>query len=511
MILDGGREPRVAMPADRDVRRMHAAIDALTVREVEGDLAASVALASARLGALTGTRRLYVLTDGALARPAPLRGAVPVEVIRVGKPRSNAAIVRVDVRAGYDASLGREEVQAFLMIANAGTERRELFVTMKQRGASDTLASRKLTLEPGERAPVVLTFAPVPGDRGTGLVFELSPSDAMPADDIAFARVPPGRDIAVVIASARPASPWLERVFASDPDARVTRGSVSEALRDVVDDAFVVVDGACPTSLPGGDVWVVDPPLGRCFDVEVGEVLERPQVTSWDDADPRMRFLALDDVFVEKARALTPASRRQALVRGPRGPLLVDASTSSRAVTISGFDVADSDWPYKASFVVFARNLLEEARLHRTSAAAGLASTGDAIRVRVPLGVTEVEVTGPGGDGARPERLEARGGIVVLPELERAGFYRVAWSSPGTGARLVPVNLASADESDLMRTLAEDSGADAVVEAGASAMAPREHSYLFALAALALLAFDIWYLTRRSRRSPSSRIRGARA
>lgn len=509
MILDAGREPRIAMPADRDVRRMHAALDALAVREVEGDLAASVALASARLGALTGNRRLYVITDGALARPAALRGAVPLEVIRVGKPKSNAAIVRVDVRAGHDAALDRAEVQAFLMIANAGTERRELYVTMKQRGASDTLASRKLALEPGERAPVVLTFAPAPGDRGSGLVFELSPSDALPSDDVAYARVPPGREIPVVIASSRTASPWLERVFASDADAEVTRGPVVEALRDVPEDALVVVDGACPSTVPGGDVWIVDPPAGRCFDVEVGEPVERPQVTSWDEADPRMRFLVLDDVFIERARALVPASRRQAIVRGPKGPLVVDASTSSRSITLSAFDVADSDWPYKPSFVVFARNMLEEARLHRAAAAAGMAVTGDAVRVRVPLGVREVEVAGPKSDTVL--HLEANAGVVVLPEADRVGFYRVSWSSPTSGARLVPVNLASAVESDLTRELGSESGADTVVDASAVAVAPREHAHVFGLAALALLAFDVWYLTKRTRRGATPRVRGARA
>lgn len=501
MILDAAREPRIAMSPDRDVRRMHAALDALSVHEVEGDLAASVSLASARLGALTGARRIFVISDGALARPGALRGAVPVEVIKVGSPKDNTGIVRVDVRRGRDPVLDRDEVQAFLMVANPSDRARDVFVTMKQRGASDTLASRKLTLAPGERSPVVLTFAPAPGDRGAGLVFELSPHDALLADDVAYARVPFGRDLPVVLASKEPRSPWLERVLASDADATVTRGPIELDPESVPDQAFVVVEGACPANIPGGDVWIVDPPPGRCFDVEVGDEVARPALTSWDDADPRMRFLSLDDVFIERAHTLTPASRRQSLVRGSSGALVVDASTATRKVTIVGFDVASSDWPYKASFVVFARNLMEEARQQRASAFIGATTTGEALRVRVPLGVSSVEVSAPGDESGEPRRLDVRGGMAVVPDADRAGFYRVAWASPSPGAHLVPVNLASAEESDLRRTLPEDSGADTVVEGTPSAMAPREHAHLLALVALGLVAFDVWYLTRKPRRA----------
>ncbi len=504
MILDAGREPRIAMPPDRDVRRMHAAIDALRVREVEGDLDASVTLAATRLAQLAGRRRIVVVSDGALARPAFLRASVPVELVRVGEPTDNAAIVRVDVRTGYDVALGREQVQAFLMLANAGEARRELFVTMKQRGASDTLASRKVVVEPGERLPVVLTFSPTEGDRGTGLVFELAPHDGLPSDDVAYGRVPPGRKLPVVLAAPTEPSPWLERVLAADPEAVVQKGALPAALHDVPDDALVVVERACPTSIPGGDVWVVAPPPGTCFGTKVGSALTRPRLTSWDESDPRMRFLALDDVFVESAHALEPESRRQALIRSEQEVLACDASTTGRMVTLLGFDVADSDWPYKSSFVVFARNLLEQARLHRASAVALAATTGDAVRAHVPLAVDSVEVSSPADDGAAGGRIEAKGGVAVIPEAERAGFYRVAWQAPRAGSVLIPVNLTSADESDLRRRFEPPAGEAAVADGGAVAMAPREHGALVAILALVFLLADIAYFTRRARASRAS-------
>ena len=126
MILDAGRDTRVALPPDRDTRRMRSAIDGIDARDVEGDLGAAVSLAVSRLQQQGGSRRVLVLTDGNLARPAPLSSAViPVEIIRVGAPTNNAAIVRVDVRAGTDPVLDVEQVQAFLMLANFGDAPRE--------------------------------------------------------------------------------------------------------------------------------------------------------------------------------------------------------------------------------------------------------------------------------------------------------------------------------------------------------------------------------------------------
>ena len=46
--------------------------------------------------------------------------------------------------------LKKEQVQAFLLVANFGTEAKELYVTMRQHNASDTLASRKVLVQPGE-------------------------------------------------------------------------------------------------------------------------------------------------------------------------------------------------------------------------------------------------------------------------------------------------------------------------------------------------------------------------
>ncbi|WP_438018025.1 VWA domain-containing protein [Sorangium sp. So ce315] len=538
LVLEAGRDARLVAALDRDLVRLRAAIDTVAARDVEGDLGAAVALAADRLRQLGGARRIVVITDGNLARPDALRGvSLPLEVITVGAPVDNAAIVRVDVRSGSGPAGGaddpraeaREEVQAFLVVANLGAQPRDLYVTMRQDNASDVLSSRRVLVKPGERLPVVLTFRPSPGDYRKGLLFELSPRDAMPVDDVAYGRVPAGDKLPVFLASggggeagpgpggpgqpglvapggpagttSSSGSPWLARALASDPMTSVTAGSLADLLgAPALDpDTFVVIDGACPPDVPGGDLLIVNPPPGRCFGTVVGPALERPTLTSWDTADPRLRFLTLDGVHLRAASSLEPEAATRALIRAQEGTVATDISTASRTGTLLGFDVGESDWPLKASFVLFVRNLLEQARAHRAHGVTGPARTGEALRVSVPATARDLEAIGPAG-----ERLEVaqRAGLAVIAETPRAGFYRVSWQGPQAGSVLVPANLTSVAESDLTPRplVAEGGGEVAVSSAEGQPDAHTEWTWLLALAALAFVVFDVWYFTRVPRR-----------
>lgn len=503
LVLEAALDARLASPLDRDFVRVKAAIDRLAPRDVEGDLGAAVALAVDRLRQLGGSRRIVVVTDGNLARPATLSNtAIPVEVITVGAPAENAAIVRVDVRSGIDPVTKREQVQAFLVIANFGAKQRELYVTMRQQNASDVLASRRVLVQAGERLPVVLTFYPARGDYRRGLAFEISPHDAMAVDDVAFGRVPAGDKLPVFLTAPGDPSPWLERALASDPSVELSRGSVAAlAAGTGIDmDAFVVVDGACPENPPGGDLLVVHPPAGTCLGALIGQTLESPAITSWESRDPRLRFLTLDGVFVARANLVRPGAVTQELIRTQAGPIAVDVSTPSRTATLLGFDVGESDWPLKASFVLFVRNLLEQARAHRAQGATGPARAGEPLRASVPASAKELTATDPAGEKVE---VSLRGGLAVVPDVTKVGFYSLSWQGPQAGTLVVPVNLTSAAESDLTPKPLQSAGSQVTVtEAGAEPEAHNEWTWVLALLALGFIVLDVWYFTRAPRVRP---------
>jgi hypothetical protein len=501
LVLEAGRDARLLSPLERDRVRLAAAVDRASVRDVEGDLGQAVALAVDRLRALGGSRRIVVITDGNLARPAALEGAsLPVELHQVGAPVDNVAIVRVDVRSGRSPSTNTEQVQAFVMLANFGKGPREVYVTMREDNASDVLASRRVVVPPGEKLPMPLEWTPSRGDRNKGLVFEIAPHDAMAVDDVAYGKVPAGDALPAFLAGT---SPWVERALLADPRVDLRTGSIAELVASTtVDlDAFVAVAGACPEDVPGGDLLIVNPPPGKCFGTVVGAATAHPDITSWDRTDARMRFLSLDGVHVARANLLEPEGTSQRLVTARQGALVTDASTGggARTVTVVGFDPGESDWPLKASFVLFARNLLEQARAHRAQGMTGPGRTGEPLRVSVPKGAPMVRVTGPGGEDLD---VAVRGGLAVVADTTRAGLYRVSWQAPRPGSTLVPVNLTSAAESDLTpRPLAVRDPSVEVVAAGTEPDAHQDHAWLLALFALGLVAFDVWYFTRAPRTS----------
>lgn len=507
MLLEAGREARVVTPLDRDVVRLKTALDTVHAYDVEGDLGAAVALAVDRLKQLGGSRRIVIVTDGNLASPTALNGvSLPVEVITVGTPIENAGIVRVDVRSGTEPALKREQVQAFLVVANFGSSARELYVTMREDNASDVLASRKILVGPGERQPVVLDFFPASGDYRRGLIFDIAPHDKMPVDDTAFARVPAGDKLPVVYAASDPAkiSPWIERAIISDPATSLKTASLNDLAQPggVEMDAFVVVEGACPTSVPGGDLLIVAPPAGPCFGTLVGRTLEHPQITSWETGDARMRFLSLDGISIARALALAPEGPTQELIRTQEGTIATDISTPTRTGTLLGFDVGDSDWPLKASFVLFMRNLLEQARVHRAFGVTGPSRAGEPLRVRLPASAKEVEVIGPNGDKLD---VTLRGGLAVVPETTRVGLYKFTWNGPEAGAMVVPANLTSVLESNVTTVISTAGPAkDNAVEiraAGAEPDAHNEWTWVLALLALGFVVADVWYVTRRPRQT----------
>jgi len=496
LVIEAGREPRIASPLDRDKQRVVAALATLSALDVEGDIDSALALAVDQLRGVDDAR-VILISDGQWARPAALQQmALPLTIRLLGGVIENSAIVRSDLRIGNGSVTHREELQAFVVIQHFGAVAKDAFVTMRREAGGEVLDSRRLSIEPGPAVPVLLTAEARAADYGKGIVFEIAPHDQLPVDDIAFATIPRGPKLPVVLSALAQPSAWLERGLRADSDVELAVVARDALLEKTVDPgALIVADGYCPgADASGGDLLIVRPPAGRCFGAVVGEPVERPAITSWDQSDPRLRFLTLDGVSIAKA-SLLGVDENAALVRTRDGSLVADASTGSRTVTIVGFDVGESDWPLKASFVLFMRNITELARSHRLSSVIGDARTGGALRVAVPLTARDVTATGPGGVVID---VSSADGIVVLPATNRVGHYRVRYGGDTPNEIVVPVNLASAAESNLASRAELDVGASvAVREEGEPVRRPRELGWLLALAALIVLLVEVTHHTRR--------------
>ncbi|RYZ05316.1 MAG: VWA domain-containing protein [Myxococcales bacterium] len=512
LLIAAGSEPHTVGPADRDLARVKARLASLSATGVEGHLERAVALASEQLAQRAGNRRIVVLSDeNGLAAALPVT-RVPVSVVKVGEPVDNSAIVRVDVgRATPTAgsSTQADRVEVFAEVASFSQSPRDIFVTLKQRSSPTVLASRKLRLEPGQKTPVVLGFEAAEADAGTGLVVELSPPDALPVDDVAYGRVPPSRKLRAITSPAH-ASPWFERALLADPELELLGVPLAElGTSGIDDDALVVVSKACPAELPGADFVILDPPPGPCRGAIVGKPSDGPVVTSWERTDARLRFITLDGVAIAKASALDPPTAQSLLVKGREGALIVDISEAGRTGTLVGFDVGESNWPLRASFVLFVRNVAELARSHRQSRVLGPARTGVPLRLRVPASATKVSLTEPSG---RESELEARGGVALVPSPDQPGFYLLSYQGQRPGVALAVVNLTSEVESDLRPSPAgaEAAGPAPATTRSAVTESPGDLGFIAAALALAAIVAQVWWLTRTPARVDPSRARPLR-
>ncbi|MDB4929267.1 MAG: uncharacterized protein JWM10_1751, partial [Myxococcaceae bacterium] len=330
--------------------------------------------------------------------------------------------------------------QVHCLVASFAGHPVDATVTVRAADRDEPLGEARVAVAPGARVAAAVTFALAPADVGRPLRVTLSPDDALPADNVAFARVPPPPSIPVVLVASEP-DPWVARALGADPAARLTVAG-NRVPADLSPDALLVLEGLCPAALPPRETLVLAPPPGPCAGLTVLPDLDDPAITSFAATDARWRFLTMDGVHLASARPLALSAGATALVTAGPNVLAADAGFADRTVTVVGLDPVRSDWPLRASFVVFLRNVVELARARRAAAFAPRFRTGDAARVALPPGAVPAAALGP--DGAIP--FTALPGSVVLGDTTRAGLYRVRFSG---GELVVPVNLLSESESDL--------------------------------------------------------------
>ncbi len=440
LLVSADRSPTVRSPFTVDRSALARALDSLRPTASEGDLASAVRFAADRLRPLPGRRRLLVVTDGALARGGvPADDTLPIELVRVGHAAANLALVRLDLRAASDTE-GRPVARVHCLVASFDEHPVEATLSVRDAASDALLGEARATLPPGARAPMAVTLPMSPSDTGRAVRVVLSPDDSLAADNVAYARIPPPPSIPVVLVAREP-DPWIARALGADPSARLTLAgnTLPEALPE---DALVVLEGTCPAALPRRETLVLAPPTGPCAGLTVLSEADDPAITSYATTDPRWRFLTMDGVHLASARPHSLSPPATAHGRAGSRVRAADAGLSDRTVTVVGIDPVRSDWPLRASFVVFLRNVVELARAHRAAATAPRFRTGDTARIELPSGETPTAVLGPDG----PVAFTALPGAAVLGDTSRAGFYRVRSS---LGETLVPINLLSESESDL--------------------------------------------------------------
>ena len=191
--------------------------------------------------------------------------------------------------------------------------------------------------------------------------------------------------------------------------------------------------GGAPQSEGVPFLWI-DPPASR-----PGRQVQR--LIGWDGTHPTLRFLELSDLVVEAGPYPRPPGAR-VLAETGAGPLILQRTFGSRRGVVWAFDPARSDLPLRVAFPILVLNTLEHLA-PEAGALPGALPTGRAQTVDWPTAQATLE--GPGGERVE---LQARGGRIDLPPLERPG----AWSlTDGDARRTFAAALLSDADVDLRR------------------------------------------------------------
>lgn len=505
-ILEAASEPNVVVPWTADPVRLETAIAALEVRGGSASLETAVALAAERLRDAPSGSRIVLLTDGATDGSVTLASDVPVEVQRIGTERANTAIVAADVRP-RPAADAPDRAEIFARVEHFGPASVDVYVSATlETGA--LVASRRLHLEPRTPASALMVADVAPDADGRAPLVELRLSsvdpatdtaadgtgDALALDDVAALPSPAASQMPVFLIGTVPGT--VRRVLVADT-ATVVFETTLEALAarraerpDAPDlDGLMVFAGPTPPAEPTGADIVVVAPTGPIFGDALGEPSERARIVSWDEAEGALRFVPFADVHLTSVTPLVLDGART-LVTTEAGAAIAAIDRPDGTTIVLGFDPDRSDWPEQPGFVIFFRNLLEDARRRRAEGGIAPGPIGEALRVPEADGV-EVVVTAPDGTVSR---AISRGDLAIVPVPAVPGIYRV--ESAGR-TRFALRSLLDATESDLSpraRFVEHEGGPEVVTT---SARAPTEAWPILAACLLCVLVIEALWATRR--------------
>jgi hypothetical protein len=486
--------------------------------------------------------KVVLISDGGLAdvNEAVLRQG-EIEMIRVGQTRDNIGITALRTQRNYERP---EILDVFLQVQNFSDQPQTTAVALKIDGVLADSRVRNITLGPaagehpaergkGESASgsqggalagkgeLGAGEAEVPRrdagaasagdvqdlsfelalDRAAVLEARLAREDALPADNVAYAVIPPPRKLRVLVVTANnffldsvlSGLPLQERRFVTP--AQFESGLKSEFSRDGQSVYDVVIFDKCSVKdLPVGNYLFLGA-VPQAAGIEATEKLdELHSLVWWDEGHPVLRHVALDFVYVGKDTVLKMPAEAETLIEGPRGPVLARYAREGRHYLVLSFAIENSTWWQKPSFPVFAYNAIrylggadagEQARVQ----------PGDTLRIALPEGVSEAQLTRP--DGQRVPIQPDVGGTAYYGGTQQVGIYRATYKRDGQDRTdSYAVNLEDAWESDIRPRGAEDLGSPQIKAGQAISTSTPEIWRWFIGAALLILMLE-WYIYNR--------------
>ncbi|HET6142058.1 MAG TPA: VWA domain-containing protein [Candidatus Acidoferrales bacterium] len=291
-------------------------------------------------------------------------------------------------------------------IKNYGNEKADAVLSFSVNG--QPIGQRKVTLAAHALSSAEEEFN---WDRGGILQAEISPADAMQADDSASVNIPTFRTVGVAVfaSGASPFASSLLGVLSSNPyvQAQIVPPDLSASVQP---DVAIYQGQEMPAQPSFNSIWFLSGP---------SVAGSKPvRITGWNLQHPVTRWVRTRDVSVRNPAILKTQPGDTVLAYAesdPPLPLIVAREQAGRRILIVGFNPQDSNFPLESAFPLMLAGSVEW-MTHSVDEVADSLSTG------------EVDIPGPATKIITPSGREVpfarKGATLHLLALE-TGTYRI--------------------------------------------------------------------------------------
>jgi hypothetical protein len=323
--------------------------------------------------------------------------------------------------------------------ANTGTE---VTATLSVRWGEEQLASKSLSLKPGDSRGVVLPDLAA----GAGLLtVQLEPMDGFPGDNTYLTPIRRRPPLETVLTTT--GNHALESALRSIPGLSLSIAEPGDAGPGGVP-LVTVYDRIVPRGWEG-NALVIHPITGMSELAIVGETIF-PKTVSADESHPLMKGVTFESLKITRLPILIPGLSLHTIARADGYPLLLAGETySGGRMAVLAFDPVADGWIYDPSFPILMANLVSWLGMESPGTRSSFL-VGDTIADGILEGSRAI--TGPAGRVTRPSAGNWSGFSFPL-----AGRYQVA-AGRGKRSGEIFVNIVNESVSRSMTVSAEDVG-----------------------------------------------------
>jgi Ca-activated chloride channel family protein len=450
LLLRAEADAPPILPFTTDRAALRRAIVNVQPSSVAADLPRALEVGRAALGGMRRGLLVYVgpgLVDAEQTRGLDeFRAEVESPDGRGGQPQllmrlvgdwasvQNRGITRLSLRRDAEQP---DRWRLLTQLKNYSKEKSDVTLAFSVNG--QPIGHHKVSLAPEALANAEDDFT---WDQGGMLQAEISPSDALQADDRAMVNIPAFRTVRVAVfaGNASPFAADLLSVLSSNP--YVQAAALPPELAGNFSPDIAIYQGVnVPAKFDADSIWFLSGP-------QVAG--SRPQrVTSWNSQHPVTRWVRTHDISVRNPAALKvqPGDTVLAYTEGdPPAPLILAREQNSHRILIIGFNPHDSNFPLESAFPLLMAGSVEW-MTHSVDEVADSHSAG------------EIDLPGPATKIIAPSGKEvpfARKGADVHLLASETGMYRIVTSNGETSIAVNPpalparrVDLTAAEAADV--------------------------------------------------------------